>query len=75
MLRLTDLSIAYRAWNWLQPAIDLYEVPVLIIIPMKTVKVYYNAMAVAILQANGLVSIQGSMADFIVSSKAVNRCI
>ena len=75
ILRLIDLSTAYKVWNWLQLAIDLYKVPILIIIPIKTIEVYYNAIAVAILQANGLVSVQGSIVDFIVSSKAISRCI
>ena len=70
-----NLSTAYRVWNWLQPAINLYKVPVLIIIPMKTIKVYYDAVAMAILQTNGSVFVQGFIADFIVSSEAINRCI
>ena len=75
VLRLTNLSTAYRAWNWLQLAIDLYKVPVLIIIPIKTVKVYYNTIAVAILQANRSVFMQDSIVNFIVSSEAVSRYI
>ena len=49
MLRLIDLSTAYRAQNWLQLAIDLREAPVSIIIPIKTVKVYRNAVVIAVL--------------------------
>ena len=75
MLRLTDLFTAYRAWNQLQLAIDLREVLILIIIPIKTVKVYYDTIAVAILQANRSVSIQGSVANSIVSFKVISRYI
>ena len=56
VLRLTDLSTAYRAQNWLQLAIDLCKAPISIITPMKTIKVYYNTAVVAVLQANGSVS-------------------
>ena len=57
ILRLIDLSTACRVWNWLQLAIDLCKVPVLIIIPIKAVEVYYNTVAIAILQVNRLVFI------------------
>ena len=44
-------------------------------IPIKTVKVYRDAIAVAVLQANRSVSVRGSVVDSVVSFKAVSRCI
>jgi len=38
--------------NW-----TVSEAPILIMIPIKTVKVYHDAIVVVVLQANGLVSV------------------